>query len=182
MTHPSIGAGAEHREASAGDRARLLTRSHGETPVADLPSRYWLTVAGEPVPKARPRATAINGHARLYTPSTTRKYEDRVRKSALLTWRRPPLSDVAIELLALFVLPVPKSWPKWRIAAALAGEIVPTSKPDLDNLVKSLQDGLNGVVYADDSMIAEKRAAKRYGENPRVDLVLSWRSIPERAR
>jgi Holliday junction resolvase RusA-like endonuclease len=139
---------------------------------------FRLTLHGEPVPKARPRATSIGGHARLYTPGTTRKYEDRVRKTALRDWRGSPLQDVAITLLACYYLPVPKSWPQWRRDAALAGDVLPTSKPDIDNLTKSCLDGLCGVLFSDDSLIVEERTAKRYGAEPRVELVLTWRATP----
>ena len=37
-----------------------------------------------------------------------------------------------------------------------------TSRPDLDNLVKSVSDGLNGVAFRDDSQITELRAIKQY--------------------
>lgn len=42
-----------------------------------------------------------------------------------------------------------------------SGELRPTKKPDIDNLIKSLTDGLNGV------------ASKYYSEVPRVELVIS---------
>ena len=33
---------------------------------------------------------------------------------------------------------------------------------------------MQGVVYEDDSAIVSKRAEKRYGDDPRVDLNLAW--------
>ena len=36
------------------------------------------TVPGDPVAKARARATIVGGHARMYTPDKTSKYEARV--------------------------------------------------------------------------------------------------------
>ena len=41
-----------------------------------------LTIPGVPVPKGRARATSFGGHARLYTPSKTRRYEDLIRLEA----------------------------------------------------------------------------------------------------
>lgn len=39
-----------------------------------------------------------------------------------------------------------------------------TQRPDLDNITKSIADGLNGVAYADDGQIAETEAIKRWGQ------------------
>lgn len=39
------------------------------------------TVPGRPHGKGRPRATVVNGHARLYTPDTTAAYEAAVREA-----------------------------------------------------------------------------------------------------
>jgi len=135
---------------------------------------FAFTVPGEPVPKARPRATTIGGHARLYTPKKTRSFEDRVRQAAMIRWDGLPIRECAIELIACFYLPIPRSWSKKRQVAAAAGTIRPTSKPDLDNLIKSITDGLNGVVYQDDAAIVETRNAKFYGADPRIEVTLIW--------
>jgi Holliday junction resolvase RusA-like endonuclease len=55
----------------------------------------------------------------------------------------------------------------------LAGEIKPTGRPDLDNVIKSILDALNGVAYSDDSAVISVTAEKRYAENPRVDVMLT---------
>jgi len=152
----------------------LAAFSEGTLQPAPPAGSWRLCVTGAPVPKARPRAVAFNGRARVYTPGTTARYEDRVRKTALRDWSFAPLRGVELALTVVFYLPVPVSWPRWKRQAALAGGLRPTSKPDLDNLVKSLQDGMQGVVYEDDSAIVSKRAEKRYGDDPRVDLNLAW--------
>jgi Holliday junction resolvase RusA-like endonuclease len=62
----------------------------------------------------------------------------------------------------------PVSWSAPRRAAALAQEIAPSVKPDLDNLLKNVYDAMNGIVYTDDSQIVSKIVDKRYGPRPRV--------------
>ena len=39
---------------------------------------------------------------------------------------------------------IPKAWPKWKLTAAQDGLIVPTVKPDADNVAKAVKDALNG--------------------------------------
>jgi Holliday junction resolvase RusA-like endonuclease len=43
------------------------------------------------------------------------------------------------------------------------------SRPDIDNIVKAILDGLNGVVFADDASVAQLVASKEYGEE-RVEV------------
>lgn len=41
----------------------------------------------------------------------------------------------------------------------LAGEIRPTKKPDMDNVVKIIADSLNNLAYYDDTQIVEAVSA-----------------------
>lgn len=44
-------------------------------------------------------------------------------------------------------------------------------RPDLDNLIKSL-DGINGVVFSDDALVAEIHATKLWSDNPRSEIIV----------
>jgi hypothetical protein len=46
--------------------------------------------------------------------------------------------------------------------AALRGDVRPTSRPNLDNFVKSALDAINTIVVADDCQIVELTARKRF--------------------
>lgn len=137
--------------------------------------RVWtLTIPGEPVAKARPKLGTVNGHAMAFTPAKTRRYEDIVRQTAVQAWGRPLLADTPVFLTVRFYRGIPKSWSKREQDAALRGLRRPVSKPDLDNLVKSVTDGLNGVVYYDDAAIVETTSGKFYAAEPRVEVELKW--------
>ena len=70
----------------------------------------------------------------------------------------------------------PANWTKKVRAAALAGEVVPTVKPDWDNLGKIVSDAMNDVVYKDDCQIFEAHISKRYGEVARVEVAVIGRA------
>lgn len=126
-------------------------------------------IEGNPVAKGRPRAAVRGGHARLYTPSKTRSFEQTVRdaaKSDIDPYKGP------VELEAHFTLPIAKSWCKMDRALALEGKILPQGKPDLDNFVKAIADGLNGTIFADDGQIVSLRTTKRYGAEPGVAVTV----------
>ena len=48
------------------------------------------------------------------------------------------------------------------------GKIRPTTRPDVSNVIKSVEDGLNGIAYHDDSQISELMVFRYYGEEPGV--------------
>ena len=52
------------------------------------------------------------------------------------------------------------------------GQIKATKKPDIDNVIKSVLDGLNGVAYEDDKQVVKLTANKYYGVQPRVEITI----------
>ncbi len=129
------------------------------------------TVPGNPQGKARPRFG--NGHT--YTPAKTVMYENLIRACyrrmvKMLGHENPFQGQVQVYITAVY--PIPKSASKKRRGAMLGGKLLPTVKPDLDNVIKAVLDALNGVAYLDDSQIVSLSASKRYGITPRVEVLL----------
>ncbi|MBX6423443.1 RusA family crossover junction endodeoxyribonuclease [Thermosulfurimonas sp. F29] len=128
-------------------------------------------VRGIPKAQGRPRVVRFrNGRVGLKDPEASRDWKSYVRLVAAERVSRPIEGPVALELW--FYLPVPKSFSRRKRLAALAGEVLPAKKPDLDNLVKAVLDALLGVVVLDDRQIVEIRAGKLYGAVPGVEIVL----------
>jgi Holliday junction resolvase RusA-like endonuclease len=128
-----------------------------------------VVIGGEPVAKGRPRMTR-RGFA--YTPAATRKYEAHGRLAAQQAMDgRPPIA-VPVRAEIAVDLPVPMSWSGKRRDAALRGEIRPTSRPDTDNYCKSAMDAINGIVVADDCLVVELFAEKRYARVPQLMVVV----------
>ena len=63
---------------------------------------------------------------------------------------------------------IPKSTTKKDKAKMLSGLILPAKIPDIDNITKSILDGLNKVLYKDDKQVIELSVKKKYGEEPCV--------------
>ena len=128
-----------------------------------------VVIDGQAVAKGRARFTRA-GIA--FTPAKTRKYEAHGRLAAQLAMSdRPPLTG-PVYLTALVELPIPASWSKRRSAAAIVGEIRPTSRPDVDNFLKSGMDAINGIVVADDSLIVKVTVEKKFGVDPKLVLLI----------
>jgi len=132
-----------------------------------------IDITGAPVAKGRPRMAVVQGRARAFTPAKTRSWENDARQLARIEMgsRKPFARPISCVVIAYFV--PPKSWPAWKRAAALNGEIAHTGKPDVDNIVKAVKDALNGVVWTDDAQVVELAAEKRYGERARVWVKVS---------
>ena len=121
-------------------------------------------IEGIPVPKGRSRSTRSGHH---YTPAKTRAYEQLVALRAREAMRGPPLEG-PLQVSIWFFMPIPASWSHAKHDRAHSGLIKHTVKPDLSNLAKSIEDGMNGFVYRDDSQIVALHLGKRYSYTPVV--------------
>lgn len=125
-------------------------------------------VPGEPRGKGRPRFSKT-GHA--YTDSETRAYEKKIEayyRKALGAFRWPDSEFISVDITAYY--PIPKSATKAATAAMRAGQVPPSRKPDIDNVMKIVLDALNGVAYKDDSRVVRVEAQKVYSDVPRIEI------------
>ena len=120
-----------------------------------------------PIGKGRPKFSTYGGHMRAITPERTRNAESTIRLFAQQTMAGYDLFEgpVCVEIVAVF--PVPASYSQKKRNLCLMGDILPTKKPDCDNLVKLCLDSMNAVVFHDDVQVVRVMARKIYGEKPR---------------
>lgn len=130
-------------------------------------------VAGTPVPQGSTKAFVVNGRA--VTTSTSGQNLKHWRQSiaqAAQDARKGQFADrgVPVTVSLEFRLQRPKSAPK-RVTH-------PTSKPDLDKLIRASLDALTGVVFADDSQVVRLTTTKNYAVNaaPGVCVIVAWPS------
>lgn len=127
-------------------------------------------IPGAPVAKQRPRFARVGAYVKTYSPAKTKAYEEIVAwHGKMAMGSRKPLAGALIVHFE-FGLTIPASASKKRGAACLAEAHV--SKPDITNLIKSVEDGLNGICWVDDSCIDEIWAWKFYSETPGVRVTI----------
>lgn len=153
----------------------------------DLPAGAGLAltfdVVGLPAPKGSSRAMVRGGRA-VNVPSGSNVARDKLRgwaaevttQAVLAMGGAPPTSGQAIGVTIAFRFP--------RLKAHIGkGGIKPaapkkhTSKPDLDKLVRSTWDAMAGIVYDDDSRIADLTTSKVYcdpGEMPGATITIRF--------
>lgn len=146
-----------------------------------------VTLPGPPIGKGRPRFSTFGGFVRTFTDKKTRSYEDNLKAAGIEAMAGRQHLDEAISVVIRAYMPVPESWSRKKREAALANDIMPTSKPDIDNIIK-LIDGLNHhpprfkgdkekrpIIWRDDAQIVAKQAIKLYSDNPRLEIaVFRW--------
>lgn len=140
---------------------------------------------GQPVALGRPRSQVItdrkgqpvksaNGHfvVKHYTPDKSHDYQSQVRWLAkgAMRGRKPLEGPLRLFLDMRFRLLLSKSQ-RWQ-RAALAGEIRPVARPDASNVLKGIEDALNGICWIDDSQIVSGSWEKRYALEPCVVITI----------
>jgi Holliday junction resolvase RusA-like endonuclease len=127
-----------------------------------------VVIPGPPQGKGRPRVGKVGAHARLFTPPKTLAYESLVAHEASLALDGAPLLQGPVIVSMHLWCQIPKSFTKRERLAIHEGHKRPTTKPDIDNVVKAIFDGFNGTLWGDDVQVVELQVVKHYGETPRV--------------
>jgi len=105
-----------------------------------------------------------------YTPEKTRTYETLIRDAAIEAMGSSEPLETPVTLYLYIRIPIPKSYSKKRVEGCLNGLEKPIRKPDGSNILKSVEDGMNSVVYKDDSQIVNIHVTKVYSSEAGVDI------------
>lgn len=130
------------------------------------------TIPGQPVAKGRPKFARRGNFVTAYTPAKTQSYENLVKMAAFeaMTGKEP--SARPLEMEVCLWMQIPASWSNKKRAAAIAGQVLPTKKPDADNCLKGLKDGCNGIVWRDDAQVVRVILEKKYSETPMASVTV----------
>ena len=135
-------------------------------------------VIGEPQGKGRAKPYRCGNHIRMYTPQKTVVYENLIHMEYEQQCRRYRFpEDSMLEITVEAIFSVPKSVSKKNRLLMLERVLRPVKKPDVDNILKAVCDGLNKVAYADDKQIVSMKVEKFYGETPKI--IVSIREVEQ---
>lgn len=127
---------------------------------------YEFEVVGDIKGKARPRVNTYTCQA--YTPTNTKDYENLIKQYFKIKYPRyiPLENRVHVQIKAYFK--IPKNATKKEKLEIENGNISPTKKPDIDNIVKIILDALNKMAFKDDNQITKLDVEKIYGEEEKI--------------
>jgi Holliday junction resolvase RusA-like endonuclease len=134
-------------------------------------------IEGKPTAKERPYFSSKGGKFRVFTPSTTARFENLVKIKASPLFSQPLMGPVSISIF--FYLPRPK-YLVWKNKPMPF--LYSDKRPDIDNLTKSVIDGLNGIAFHDDAQISRLEVEKGYhagNEGPRTVVKVNQLSSDE---
>ena len=132
------------------------------------------TVWGEPKGKGRPRFMRVGKFVKTYTPEDTVNFETLVKLEY-----RSQCKDIffpegtPLVLCVDYYLSIPKSTSKKKRLKMEGRGLLPTKKPDYDNVAKAISDSLNKIAYHDDAQIVCAGIRKFYSERPRTEVCIS---------
>jgi Holliday junction resolvase RusA-like endonuclease len=132
------------------------------------PAVYAFTVPGNPVGKARARVVLNRGKVRAFTPDKTARFENLVRMAFASAYPNhvPVRGAISLSITALF------EPPKSMRFKGVVEQTPHTKRPDADNVLKAIADGLNGVAFRDDSQVAHAVCRKAYSYVPRTVVII----------
>jgi Holliday junction resolvase RusA-like endonuclease len=126
-----------------------------------------LTIPGNPVGKQRARVTR-QGHT--YTPQKTVNYEAFVKQTFAAKYPDfMPIPGPVRMILSIYLMESKETQRKLKKGI----RVYPTIKPDISNVLKSIEDALNGLAYVDDKQIISVYAEKKYSHRPCVEIIVA---------
>lgn len=135
--------------------------------------RIEFTIPGVAHGKGRPRFAKRGNFVSTYTDEKTAKYENLVKIAAAEAMQGRAPMDCAVGVVIFLYVTPPESWSAKKKNAAIAREVFPTTKPDVDNVVKGIFDACNDVVFKDDKQVVDLSVKKRYSDISRAKVVVT---------
>jgi len=122
------------------------------------------SIPGPPQGKGRPKF----GKGIVYTPVKTVTYEKLIQYFAYQAMKGKDILDCPVSANLNIYMPIPKSWSLKKNTLAMNGDIRPTIKPDIDNIIKVVFDAINKIVWMDDKQVVYSSVKKEYSNKPRI--------------
>lgn len=131
----------------------------------------FFDVPGVPIGKQRPRHNRYTNAT--YTPEKTKIREEEIAICYRKKYGGSKFpKESFLELSVVAYMPIPKSAVKAVKEKMKSSAILPTVKPDCDNILKLVADALNGIAYDDDKQIVKMSVTKLYNGTPSTTIFI----------
>ncbi|MCG2556919.1 RusA family crossover junction endodeoxyribonuclease [Staphylococcus epidermidis] len=114
-----------------------------------------------PIGSPRPRFKKVGRYVQTYMPTSYTKHKTYIQKQIPKL-----LTDKKLKVSLYFYFEPPKSWSKKQKLISI-GQYKRT-KPDIDNLIKTVLDAANDHLWKDDNQIAHIESFKQYAEEAKI--------------
>ena len=109
----------------------------------------------------------------VYKSAEAKAYENEIAlayRTAVSGSCKPLTCPLGISIIAGY--PIPRSDTKAAKEQKRAGVILPTVKPDVDNVAKAVLDALNRLAFDDDKQVAHLAVSKVYADHPGMIITI----------
>lgn len=135
-----------------------------------------IVIPGQPIQQERPRSRIVKPKGKspfvsVYDSKRSKDNKAFIASCAVQVKPKEPL-DCDLEVEIIFYRELLKSFSKKKIEQALAGQLRPNTKPDIDNYVKAVFDGINGIIWKDDARVVDLKTSKYYSDRPRTEVIV----------
>ena len=118
-----------------------------------------------PIGSPRPRFRNAGKFVQTYMPTSYTKHKTYIQE------QMPKLlTDKNLKVSLYFYFEPPKSWSKKRKLIAIG--TYKRTKPDVDNLIKTVLDAANKHVWQDDNQVVHIDSYKMYAEESKIVMVI----------
>jgi len=138
---------------------------------------YFLTIPAKDIGRPRPKSVRY-GRYRTYNSKTVRKWMTKIKDvgvSEIASKGLTAKESTPVTIVATAYMPMPKATAKKR-QEGLVG-VPHLKKPDVDNLLKPIVDGLTEAgMWADDNQVWSMKIQKVYCRqgDQRVEVAILW--------
>ena len=144
------------------------------------PEEVHLTLSGDPRPQGCPRYSVRGGRIIIYNPDTpSLRLFRRVVREALGTSARsfvfPETAYCQVDVTIEIRRPPSHYTRAGKLRAGMP--LFPTAGGDIDNYDKFVLDGLQGVVYADDRMVAILYSTKKWSSTNQGKTIITVQKL-----
>lgn len=152
---------------------QLVTQANKRQPAEkEILQPIFLKIKGNPIAKKRPRFFKKGDCIGSYNPQETEEGRWMLEAMTQIPEHRI-LIEGTVYLKLSFIMPITKSWAKYKIQQLRDGQEFPHTKtPDLDNLIKFVKDCLTGLIWKDDKQVYQVMATKIYGLDPETVIFI----------
>ena len=120
-----------------------------------------------PIPASRPKFRRFKNKTITYIAEPYKTFKDNMSIWARDNYKMPLQGSLAINVY--FHMPIPKSL-SVKKQNELDGSWHTKATGDIDNLLKSCWDSLEGYAFLNDSQICQVFSAKKYSFSPRIEI------------
>lgn len=134
-----------------------------------------LTIKGNPLAKQSAKFAKIGKFMKAYQPQEIINGKADIRSQVLAQLPKDFIPfDKGLKIGYVFFFSAPKKLTKTqKIELETKGYFPKTTKPDIDNLIKHLNDALEGILFVNDSQIYEYiKVLKYYAKTPQIKIIV----------